>query len=105
MIPSIEEILTMFAKGECTLDQALQWIGTSIDNAVNREALRDTFASMAAIGRDEKGNLLESSVTAVMGAARPPQDAAAHDAFQWWCMAEARIRYAKAEAMLEARCL
>lgn len=95
----------MFAKGECTLDQAEQWIGTLIDGAISREALRDTFASMAAIGRDSEGNLLTSSVVAVMGAPRPADDLSKADAFMWWCKAEARIRYAKAEAMLEARCL
>jgi hypothetical protein len=105
MIPDIENILTMFSKGECTMDEALQWIGSHIDLATDREALRDTFASMAAIGRDSDGNLLTASVVAVMGAPRPADDLSKADAFMWWCQAEARIRYAKAEAMLAARCL
>ena len=85
---------------------------------MQREVLRDTFASMAAIGRDADGNLLHSSVEAVMDDIAPPPVARsaeesnaayttkrrAHD-FKWWCTAEARIRYAKADAMLEARCL
>lgn len=116
MTPSLEEILSMYSKGECTLAQAEQWIGTLIDGAMSREALRDTFASMAAIGRDERGNLLPASVKAVMGCATPEEDPQFKNcdlaegvgpakAFGWWCLAEARIRYAKAEAMLEARCL
>lgn len=104
----------MFSKGECTLDQALQWLGAHIDSQTNREVLRDTFASMAPIGRDERGNLLPASVKAVMGYDKPYEDPQFNNCdltegpgpakvFAWWCQAEARIRYAKAEAMLEAR--
>ena len=112
MIPSLAEILRMLKADECTVEQAEQWLGAHIESAIEREVLRDTFASMAAIGHDGDGNLITSSVIAVMGRAGPPVDvgtdsspAATADRFKWWCTAEARIRYAKADAMLEARCL
>lgn len=111
MIPTLAEILRMLKADECTVEQAEQWLGAHVDNVVQREVLRDTFASMAAIGRDADGNLVTSSVIAVMGAVAPPPipshdsdpAATAAERFKWWCTAEARIRYAKAEAMLEAR--
>lgn len=105
MIPSIEEILAMIAKGECTQDQALQWIGSHIDAATRDAALLDHFASTAAIGRDASGNISTLSAKAVMGEDPPDWEAAPAVAMQWWCDAEARIRYVKAEAMIKARLL
>ena len=103
MIPSIEDILAMFAKGECTLDQALQWIGSHIDLATQDAALRDHFATTAAIGRDMNGNILTASAAVVMGEEPPHWDTNPAKAMQWWCDAEARIRYLKAESMMKAR--
>lgn len=112
MIPSIEDIIRMLKAGECTEEQALQWIGSHIDLQADRTVLLDTFASMVDLWRDGNGNLMPSSVLAVMGTVSPPvnegEDSspkANADRFQWWCLAEARIRYAKASAMMEARCL
>lgn len=103
MIPTIEEIIRMLRAGECTDDQALQWIGTHIDLASEDAALRDHFASTAAIARDGNGNLPEDSVLAVMGRTDPPVAASAAERLEWWCTAEARIRYAKSDAMCKAR--
>lgn len=103
MIPGIEEILAMLAKGECTQEQALQWIGSHIDAATRDAALLDHFASTAAIGRDAEGNIQTRSATAVMGEDPPSWDAHPGLAMQWWCDAEARIRYLKAESMMKAR--
>jgi|GEM_PF-3247540 len=105
MGPSIEDILAMFAKGECTRDQALQWIGSHIDAAIRDSALLDHFASTAAIGRDSAGNISTNSAKAVMGEDPPDWDANPAAAMQWWCDAEARIRYVKADAMMKARIL
>lgn len=103
MIPTIEEILGMIRRGDCTDEQALQWIGTHIDNATQDAALRDHFAATAAIARGPDGNLLRDSVVAVMGADSPPIAANAVERMKWWCLAEARIRYSKADAMFSAR--
>lgn len=118
MIPSIEDILAMLVKGECTQDRALQWIGSHIELATSDAALRDHFASTAAIGRDADGNIQTRSAVVVMGEEPPPfgdteivGNAAAREvehqksvkAMQWWCDAEARIRYLKAESMMRAR--
>lgn len=105
MIPSIEDILAMLVKGECTQDQALQWIGSHIDLATQDAALRDHFATTAAIGRDAAGNILTASAKVVMGEDPPDWSANPSTAMQWWCDAEARIRYLKAESMMRARIL
>lgn len=116
MIPSIEDIIRMLKAGECTAEEAEQWIGSHIDLQADRTALLDTFASMVDVARDRDGELLYHSVTAVMGYPIPAADPqfkgcdleegpGRAKAFEWWCLAEARIRYAKASAMMEARCL
>ncbi len=105
MIPALEEILAMLAKGECTQEQALQWVGSHIDVATRDAALLDHFASTAAVGRDADGNIQARSAAAVMGGDPPDWDANPAAAMQWWCDAEARIRYAKADAMMRARIL
>lgn len=102
MIPEISEILRMFAAGECTLEQAEQWIGSHIAQAEQRQMLLDHFASSAKIGGDD---LNGGALLAVMGASKPGDDLEAADTMQWWADAEARIRYVKAEAMLRARIL
>ncbi|NDZ11499.1 hypothetical protein C7T35_01360 [Variovorax sp. WS11] len=103
MIPAIEEIIAMLAKGECTQDQALQWIGSHIDLATQDAALRDHFATTAAIGRDAEGNIQARSAVAVMGEQPPTWEGNDLKAMAWWCDAEARIRYLKAESMMKAR--
>lgn len=105
MIPTIEEILAMLAKGECTQDQALQWIGSHIDSAVSRVALLDTFASMATIGvRGEEDTVISySDAVALMGGERTGSTDL--DDIKWWADAEARLRYVKAESMMKARIL
>lgn len=105
MIPGIEEILAMLAKGECTQEQALQWIGSHIDAATRDAALLDHFATTAAIGRDSDGNISTLSAKAVMGQDPPDWKENSGVAMQWWCDAEARIRYVKAESMMKARIL
>ncbi|MDN6885298.1 hypothetical protein QMO14_16960 [Variovorax sp. CAN2819] len=105
MIPTIEDILAMLAKGECTQEQALQWIGSHIDAATRDAALRDHFATTAAIGRDANGNISTASAKAVMFEDPPDWEAGPTAAMQWWCDAEARIRYVKAESMMKARIL
>lgn len=109
MIPDIEEILGMVANKACTMDQALQWIGQHIEREITNAALRDHFATTASIGRNSEGILLTKEVCAVMGRVEPPvsEEPDPHRrrlmALQWWCNAEARIRYMKADAMMEAR--
>lgn len=105
MIPSIEEILAMLAKGDCTQEQALQWIGSHIDLATRDAALLDHFATTAAIGRDSTGNISTLSAATVMGEDPPDWPTNPGKAMQWWCDAEARIRYLKAESMMKARIL
>jgi hypothetical protein len=106
MTPEVPQIAAMLKDGSATVEQAEQWLGTIIDSAIERTALRDTFAAMAAIGRDSEGNLLKDSVIAVMGQAIPPLECeTVQDRLKWWATAEARIRYAKADAMMEARLL
>lgn len=113
MIPEIEEILRMLAAGQCTQEQALQWIGSHIDLAQQDQTLRDHFACTAAIGRNADGAISDDSAAAVMGCL--PYDVPRYGSestpegrakvFEWWCEAEARIRYAKAEGMMKARIL
>lgn len=105
MIPGIEDILAVLLKGECTQEQALQWIGSHIDAATRDAALLDHFATTAAIGRDTTGNISTLSAKAVMGEDPPDWEAHPGVAMQWWCDAEARIRYVKAESMMKARIL
>lgn len=100
----------MLVAGECTTEQAEQWIGSHIDLQAERQVLLDTFASMVDLWRDGNGNLMPSSVFAVMGELAPPNQPDGSrptqaQSFAWWCLAEARMRYAKASAMMEARCL
>lgn len=103
MIPGIEDILAMFLKGECTQEQALQWIGSHIDAATRDAALLDHFAATAAIGRDSSGNISTLSAKAVMGEEPPNWEFHPGQAMQRWCDAEARIRYIKASSMMKAR--
>lgn len=105
MIPGIEEILAMLVAGQCTQDQALQWMGRHIELATSDAALRDHFATTAAIGRDTGGNMLPASAAVVMGEEPPVWTENPSKAMQWWCDAEARIRYLKAESMMKARIL
>lgn len=46
MIPDIHAILEMIRAGECTVQQALQWINQHMENA----DLRDHFAGLALQG-------------------------------------------------------
>lgn len=107
MIPTIDDILRMLVAGECTQEQALQWIGAHIDTISSDVMMRDHMAAMMVAARDGDGNLLPASVEAVMGAKNPPEGyntpEGRKERFEWWCTAEARIRYAKADAMMVAR--
>lgn len=77
MTPTIQSIVDMLIDGECTAQQALEWIGQYMENA----DLRDHFAGMA-----------------MQAAATNPKGA---DGFTFEQRAE--WAYEQADAMLKAR--
>ena len=66
--------------------------------------VRDWFAAQADIPRDAQYNTIDLAVaTAIMGSAPPPFNEGAQTWAGWMIEAEARIRYAKADAMMKVR--
>lgn len=108
---TIEQLLANVRVGTCGIEEAAQQIGQYVSDAlaerVEAENLLDHFACTAAIGRDVHGNIADSAARAVMGEHPPRWDDLAPSknvaVLQWWATAEARIRYVKAQAMVEAR--
>lgn len=73
-------------------EYAVQYAGT----------LLDTFASMAQVPTSFEGVMPEALAKVVMGGDPPPVSAALAR-FTWFCEAEGRVRYIKANAMMQAR--
>lgn len=73
---------------------------TAIHEAKPGMTLRDWFASQASIGHDDPHPEL---ATAIMGSDIPNWHADPVAASEWWAMAEAKLRYIKADAMIAAR--
>ncbi len=66
--------------------------------AQERPTLRDYFAAHVSIGHGDDTDLTLSVAKQVMGSDPPTPGN-----LEWWQEAEARLRYAKADAMLKAR--
>lgn len=112
MIPQIDEILNLYKEGKAEMEQAVQWVGSHIQSAATDTMLRDHFALSAKVPVDEAGFIPKDIAQNLMGEAAPQLSnadfgsaAAVLKVNQWWHIAEARLRYLKADAMMAARIL
>lgn len=105
---TVLQLLRRVATGECTTDEADGFIAGREEQLRATYAeqyggtLLDTFASMAQVPSSFEGVMPEALAKVVMGE-DPPPAAEALARFTWFCQAEGRVRYIKANAMMEAR--